>query len=88
MHTVTASLHVLHSSTNDIDFRARVTSDEEREFLASRVVGSINNTIAILMWLITVLLVGFEPEEESPIVFLRINKQVRKRALKVSFYRF
>jgi len=31
-----------------------------------------------------VVLVGFEPEEESPIVFLRINKQVRKRALKVS----
>jgi len=31
-----------------------------------------------------VLLVGFEPEEESPIVFLRINKQVRKRALKVT----
>ncbi|MEY5030968.1 MAG: hypothetical protein RLZZ334_915 [Actinomycetota bacterium] len=28
-------------------------------------------------------LVGFEPEEESPIVFLRINKQYRKRALKV-----
>jgi NADH-quinone oxidoreductase subunit G len=31
-----------------------------------------------------VVLIGFEPEEESPIVFLRINKQVRKRALKVS----
>jgi NADH-quinone oxidoreductase subunit G len=31
-----------------------------------------------------VVLVGFEPEEESPIVFLRINKQVRKRRLKVS----
>ena len=26
--------------TNDIDFRARVSSDEEREFLAARVVGS------------------------------------------------
>ena len=31
-----------------------------------------------------VVLLGFEPEEESPIVFLRLNKQVRKRALKVT----
>jgi NADH-quinone oxidoreductase subunit G len=30
-----------------------------------------------------VLLVGFEPEEESPIVFLRLRKAVRKRGQKV-----
>jgi len=68
--------------TNDIDFRARVSSDEEREFLAARVVGSIT-TYRDIDKADKVLLVGFEPEEESPIVFLRINKQFRKRALKV-----
>ena len=30
-----------------------------------------------------VLLAGFEPEEESPIVFLRLRKAVRKRGLQV-----
>jgi NADH-quinone oxidoreductase subunit G len=68
--------------TNDIDFRARLSSDEEREFLAARVVGS-TTTYRDIDKADKVLLVGFEPEEESPIVFLRINKQFRKRALKV-----
>ena len=69
--------------TNDIDFRSRVTSDEEREFLAARVVGTSTRYTDIDR-ADQVLLVGFEPEEESPIVFLRLNKQVRKRALKVT----
>jgi len=69
-------------STNDIDFRSRISSDEEREFLAARVVGS-STTYRDIDKADQVLLVGFEPEEESPIVFLRINKQFRKRALKV-----
>jgi NADH-quinone oxidoreductase subunit G len=69
--------------TNDIDFRSRVTSDEERDFLAAKVVGS-KTTYRDIDVADHVVLVGFEPEEESPIVFLRINKQVRKRALKVS----
>ena len=69
--------------TNDIDFRSRVTSDEEREFLAARVVGT-STTYTDIDRADQVLLVGFEPEEESPIVFLRLNKQVRKRALKVT----
>ena len=30
-----------------------------------------------------VLLVGFEPEEESPIVFLRLRKAARKHGLQV-----
>ena len=69
--------------TNDIDFRARLTSDEERSFLAAKIVGSTvsNSDIDRADF---ILLVGFEPEEESPIVFLRIHKQVRKRGLKVS----
>jgi NADH-quinone oxidoreductase subunit G len=69
--------------TNDIDFRARLTSNEERNFLAAKVVGSkvANSNIDRAD---SILLVGFEPEEESPIVFLRIHKQVRKRGLKVN----
>jgi len=69
--------------TNDIDFRARVSSDEERDFLGAKVAGSAT-TYRDIDVADHVVLVGFEPEEESPIVFLRINKQVRKRALKVS----
>ena len=70
-------------STNDIDFRSRISSDEEREFLAARVVGSKTAYLDIDR-ADHVVLVGFEPEEESPIVFLRLNKQFRKRALKVT----
>ncbi|NMM33705.1 MAG: NADH-quinone oxidoreductase subunit G, partial [Phycicoccus sp.] len=72
--------------TNDIDFRARPHSVEEAEFLASNVVatgpsadangGSV--TYADLEAATTVLLVGFEPEDESPMVFLRLRKAVRK----------
>ena len=72
--------------TNDIDFRARPHSVEEAEFLASHVVatgpsgdaagGSV--TYAEIEAAKTVLLVGFEPEDESPIVFLRLRKAVRK----------
>lgn len=69
--------------TNDIDFRSRLTSQEERDFLASHVVGT-STTYKDIDKADAVLLVGFEPEEESPIVFLRIHKQVRKRALKVT----
>jgi NADH-quinone oxidoreductase subunit G len=75
--------------TNDIDFRARPHSVEEADFLASNVVatgpasagagdagGSV--TYADLEAAKSVLLVGFEPEDESPIVFLRLRKAVRK----------
>ena len=71
--------------TNDIDFRARPHSVEEAAFLASSVVatgpsdgagGSV--TYAELEAAKTVLLVGFEPEDESPIVFLRLRKAFRK----------
>jgi NADH-quinone oxidoreductase subunit G len=69
--------------TNDIDFRSRISSDEEREFLAARVVNN-TTTYRDIDKADHVLLVGFEPEEESPIVFLRINKQFKKRSLKVT----
>ncbi len=69
--------------TNDIDFRARLTSEEERSFLASHVVGTTVN-YKDLDRADHVVLLGFEAEEESPIVFLRLYKQVRKRGLKIS----
>ena len=69
--------------TNDIDFRARVTSDEEADFLAAHVVGS-TATYRDIDMADHVALLAFEPEEESPIVFLRLNKNFKKRGLKVS----
>lgn len=69
--------------TNDIDYRARVTSDEEREFLAAYVAGS-STTYRDIDTADQVALVAFEPEEESPIVFLRLNKNFKKRGLKVT----
>ncbi|WP_231336362.1 NADH-quinone oxidoreductase subunit G [Actinomadura graeca] len=70
--------------TNDVDFRARPASDEESAFLASSVAGRpIEVTYADLEKAPAVLLAGFEPEEESPIVFLRLRKAFRKNRLKV-----
>jgi NADH-quinone oxidoreductase subunit G len=69
--------------TNDIDFRARITSDEEANFLASHVVGS-TTAYSDIDRADQVVLVAFEPEEESPIVFLRLNKNFKKRGLKVT----
>ncbi|MCW2540788.1 MAG: NADH-quinone oxidoreductase, chain, partial [Frankiales bacterium] len=67
--------------TNDVDFRARPHSDEELSFLGAHVVGATPErggvTFTDLESAGTVLLVGFEPEEESPIVFLRLRKGVR-----------
>ena len=70
-------------ATNDIDFRSRPHSDEERDFLAA-VVGDLKTTYADIDKADQVLLLSFEPEEESPIVFLRIYRQVRRRGLGVS----
>jgi NADH-quinone oxidoreductase subunit G len=69
-------------STNDVDFRARPHSAEEAEFLAASVVGTSPEggavTYADLEKASAVVLVGLEPEEESPIVFLRLRKAVRR----------
>ncbi len=70
--------------TNDIDFRARPHSEEETRFLVHAVAGKgIEVSYADLETAPAVLLAGFEPEEESPIVFLRLRKAARKRGLKV-----
>ena len=61
--------------TNDIDSRARVHSAEEEAFLAATVAGSgLGVTYADLEAAPSVLLVALEPEEESPIIFLRLRK--------------
>lgn len=71
-------------NSNNIDFRARAHSAEEAEFLASFVAGrNMDVTYNSLEHAPTVVLVGFEPEEESPIVFLRLRKAVRTRGQKV-----
>jgi NADH-quinone oxidoreductase subunit G len=70
--------------TNDIDMRARPHSAEEEQFLAAKVAGrGIVVTYADLEAAPAVLLAGFEPEDESPIVFLRLRKAVRKAAVAV-----
>ena len=76
--------------TNDVDFRARPHSAAETYFLATQVVstgvgadagsGPVRGvSYADLDAAGTVLLVGFEPEEESPIVFLRLRNAWRKK---------
>ena len=69
--------------TNDIDFRARAHSDEETAFLTSRIAGQHDITYADLEAAPAVVLAGFDPEDESPIVFLRMRKAVRKHGLPV-----
>src|SRR5271166_672424 len=65
--------------TNDIDFRARPHSVEEADFLASRIAGRpITVSYSDLESAPVVVLVGFEPEDEAPIVFLRLRKAARK----------
>ncbi|MDX3690682.1 NADH-quinone oxidoreductase subunit G [Streptomyces europaeiscabiei] len=75
--------------SNDIDFRARVHSGEEADFLAARVAGRGRDldgtgvTYAFLEKAPAVLLVGFEAEEEAPGVFLRLRKAWRKHKQQV-----
>ncbi len=64
--------------TDSIDFRARATSAEEADLLRGVVAGSgLGVTYADLDTAPAVLLVGLEPEEESPIVFLRLRAAAR-----------
>ncbi|AJT66238.1 NADH-quinone oxidoreductase subunit G [Streptomyces lydicus] len=70
--------------TNDIDFRARVHSAEEADFLAATVAGRGRDldgtgiTYTALEKAPAVLLAGIEAEEEAPGVFLRLRKAHRK----------
>src|SRR5690242_18916044 len=70
--------------THDVDARVRPGSDEELAFLASAVAGRyLETTYTDLESAPTVLLAGFEPEEESPIVFLRLRKANRAHGLPI-----
>ncbi|MDH6577664.1 NADH-quinone oxidoreductase subunit G [Kitasatospora sp. MAP5-34] len=75
--------------TNDVDFRARPLSGEEADFLAAAVAGhgvdldGDGVTYQALEVAPAVLLAGFEPEEESPIVFLRLRKANRAHGMPV-----
>jgi NADH-quinone oxidoreductase subunit G len=73
--------------TNDIDFRARDHSAAELDFLTDVVLGATPDrggvTYADLEAAPTVLTVAFEPEEESPIVFLRLRKSARRGRLRL-----
>ncbi len=64
--------------TNDIDFRARPHSAEEADFLAAHVVATGPEGGAVtytdLEHAATVVLVGFEPEDEAGAIFLRLRK--------------
>jgi NADH-quinone oxidoreductase subunit G len=68
--------------TNDIDFRARPGSAEEADFLASSVVGTRTSYREVEV-APAVVLAGLEPEEECPILFLRLRKAYRKRSQRV-----
>ncbi|GIH12443.1 NADH-quinone oxidoreductase subunit G [Rugosimonospora africana] len=78
--------------TNDIDFRSRPVRsadpasrsiNEEQDFLASSVVGTHHVTYADVDAAPAVVIVGLEPEEECPILFLRLRKAYNKRAVPV-----
>ncbi|WP_068264206.1 NADH-quinone oxidoreductase subunit G [Janibacter limosus] len=70
---------VLH--TDNIDHRARPHSADERDFLLRHVAGTTPETGVTFEEVgraSSVLLVGLEPEEESPILFLRLRKAYRE----------
>jgi NADH-quinone oxidoreductase subunit G len=73
--------------TNDIDFRARPHSVEELDFLAGYVAGRVPETGAVTMTDVehapATLLVGLEPEEEAPVLFLRLRKAWRKHGSRI-----
>ncbi|WP_026425779.1 NADH-quinone oxidoreductase subunit G [Actinokineospora inagensis] len=72
--------------TNDVDFRARPHSAEELAFLASTVVGTTPDTGVTFTGIEkapAALLVALDPEEEAPIVFLRLRKAARKNRTRV-----
>lgn len=70
---------------DDIDFRARRTSEEERDLLTNVVAGSgVGLTYSDLESAPMVLFVGLEPEEESPMIFLRARKAMLAGTSKIA----
>jgi len=61
--------------TNDVDVRSRIASEEEQAFLGAHVAGTgLGVTFADLEKAPSVLMLGFEPEDEGGVVFLRLYK--------------
>jgi NADH-quinone oxidoreductase subunit G len=70
--------------TDDIDFRSRISSDEEAMFLAAMVAGRpVGPTYADLDAAPAVVCIALEPEDESPIIFLRLRRAARTFATRV-----
>ena len=71
--------------TNDIDFRARAHSDEEARIPGRRTspVAASTSPTPTSRAARPCCSSGFEPEEESPIVFLRLRKAAAKKHAKV-----
>ncbi|BBH65680.1 NADH-quinone oxidoreductase subunit G [Actinoplanes sp. OR16] len=78
--------------TNDVDFRARpvrasgtpLTATEEADFLSASVAGIAEVTYEAVENAPSVLIAGLEPEEECPILFLRLRKAFVRKKLKVT----
>jgi NADH-quinone oxidoreductase subunit G len=70
--------------TNDIDFRARPVSAEEADFLAAAVAGVTDVSYDDVENASSAVIVGLEPEEECPILFLRLRKGHVKKNLQVT----
>ena len=67
--------------TNNVDFRSRPHSAEEAAYLAARVAGhSLEESVtyADLETASRVVLVDLEPEDECPMIFLRLRKAWRR----------
>lgn len=72
-------------SSDDIDFRSRTLSGEERAFLSNRVAGSgLGVTYTDVEKGGQVLLVALEPEDEAGSLFLRLRKGVLAGSVKVA----
>jgi NADH-quinone oxidoreductase subunit G len=70
--------------TDHLDFRARPHSAEEADWLAATVAGRpMATTYADVSAASEVLLAGLEPEEECPILFLRLRRAARTSGLPV-----
>jgi NADH-quinone oxidoreductase subunit G len=66
-------------ASDDIDFRVRETSAEETQFLSAVVAGSpVSVTYDALESAPFVLLIALDPEDESPILQLRLRKAARR----------
>jgi len=65
--------------SDSIDFRARLSSAEEAQFLAAQVAGTpVHASYDAIEKAPVVVVVGLEPEDESPILFLRLRKASRQ----------